>query len=204
MSARQAPPRDALDRYYTPDALARQLVYVLSGVNPEVVVEPSVGDGAFARAVRARWPSAYILGVDAAPTTRAAECVDDLITDDWPVTALSVLGQDPAFAVDLVVGNPPYRYAEQHIGVALALRPKCAAFLLRLGFLAGAKHAAFWRENPPSEVHVLSKRPSFTGDGRTDGSEYGWFVWCDLLGPVIDTPELHWISPPAKVGKEAR
>lgn len=196
MSARRAPPRDALDRYYTPDALAHTLVAALSGINPEVVVEPSVGDGAFARAVRARWPSAYILGVDKAPTTRAAECVDDLITDDWPAFAAE------PFAVDLVVGNPPYRDAEKHITAALALRPKCAAFLLRLGFLAGAKRAGFWRENPPSEVHVLSKRPSFTGDGRTDGSEYGWFVWDDM--PSHTPPELCWIEPPAKAGKGAR
>ena len=54
---------------------------------------------------------------------------------------------------------------------------KGVAFLLRLGFLASVQRAEFWKQNPPTRVIVLSKRPSFTGDGKTDRSEYAFFVW---------------------------
>lgn len=48
--------------------------------------------------------------------------------------------------------------------------------LLRLGFLASEKRFNFMKENPPTDVLVLHKRPSFTGKG-TDAQEYAWFVW---------------------------
>ena len=31
-------------------------------------------------------------------------------------------------------------------------------------------------ENTPTALHVLSKRPSFTGKG-TDATDYAWYVW---------------------------
>ena len=191
--------RDAFDRYYTPAALARELVGVLSVPGRvDTIIEPSVGSGAFAAACRARWPDALILGVDVDPAVSLARLdgvVDDLILGDWPLTALSLLGEGAApIAIDLVVSNPPYRHAERHVGVALAAG-RNVAMLLRLGFLAGQKRGVFWREHPPSEVFVLSKRPSFTADGRTDGSEYGWFVWYD---PAPYTRQVYAdLNPPA-------
>lgn len=48
--------------------------------------------------------------------------------------------------------------------------------LLRVNFLGSQKRAAWMRANTPS-VYVLPKRPSFKSDGKTDATEYAWFLW---------------------------
>lgn len=50
------------------------------------------------------------------------------------------------------------------------------AMLLRLGMLAGRSRLSMWRELRPS-VLVSPRRPSFTGDGKSDASEYAWFIF---------------------------
>lgn len=50
-------------------------------------------------------------------------------------------------------------------------------FLLRTAFLESKSRYEFWQENPLNDLYVLSKRPSFTGDGKSDATSYSWFVW---------------------------
>lgn len=78
-----------------------------------------------------------------------------------------------------VVGNPPYGLALEFVRRSLDIVRDggTVAFLLRLAFLSSAKRKAFFVENPPKNVYVLSKRPSFTKDGRTDGADYAFIVW---------------------------
>jgi hypothetical protein len=111
-----------------------------------------------------------VFGVDInAEAPGFADCDEDLVDD------FLVLDFDRK--LDWVVGNPPFGDAAAHVRKALALRPRYGvAFLLRLGFLESEKRRAFWLENPLSEVHVLTRRPSFTVSG-TDSAAYGFFVW---------------------------
>jgi hypothetical protein len=48
--------------------------------------------------------------------------------------------------------------------------------LLRINYLGSISRHEWWKENSPTALHVLSKRPSFTGKG-TDATDYAWFVW---------------------------
>ena len=48
--------------------------------------------------------------------------------------------------------------------------------LLRLNYLGSITRHEWWKSSPPIAIHVLSKRPSFTGTG-TDATDYGWFAW---------------------------
>lgn len=91
-------------------------------------------------------------------------------------------------APQLIVMNPPYSLAGELVERALAeiditswrdaadeqIPVVCA--LLRIGFMASKRRVAFHRKHP-ADIYVLSKRPSFTADGKTDASEYGWFCW---------------------------
>lgn len=172
--------RDALDRYYTPDALARACVDTIRlDAPPEEVLEPSIGGGAFARAASRRWPSTVIWGVDLDPKA--------------PGLALAQGGGVVADAlslrlnrrVRLCVGNPPYRDVEAHIRAALA-NAEVVGFLLRISVLGSVARRALWAEHPPSQVQVVTPRPSFRGGG-SDTSEYVWIVWGD--GPPVKTPE---------------
>lgn len=78
--------------------------------------------------------------------------------------------------VDVIITNPPYSLAQEFVTKALG-EADVVIMLLRLGFLESMKRWEWWQENPLSSLLVLSKRPSFTEDGKTDGSGYAWFVW---------------------------
>lgn len=84
--------------------------------------------------------------------------------------------QTPYNHVDCVVTNPPYSLAQEFVDKALG-ESDVVIMLLRLGFLESMKRWEWWQENSITSLMVLSQRPSFTGDGKTDGSGYAWFVW---------------------------
>ena len=82
---------------------------------------------------------------------------------------------------DAVVMNPPYSLAREFILRAMEIVKDdgkvCA--LLRLNFL-GSSRKRLDVVGPGSgllRVLVMSKRPSFTGDGKTDATDYAWLVW---------------------------
>jgi hypothetical protein len=77
--------------------------------------------------------------------------------------------------VDLILTNPPYTLAKEFIEKAIT-EAKTVIMLLRINFLGSQKRHAWWVENEPTALYVLSKRPSFTGTG-TDSTEYAWYVW---------------------------
>lgn len=197
--------RVALDFYATPDPLA---LAICSYLYDEVgcfrwIVEPSAGHGAFVRAARSVWPDAGILAVDVAPERlealeRAGATRVDIV--DWPERAAAgwyYLGPtDPL----LIVGNPPYRSAEEHVRAALASMREGddLAFLLRINFLGSLDRVALWNDTPLVEVVPIAPRPSFTGGG-TDGTEYAIFRWRKgYNGPAYLRRPLVWRKERAK------
>jgi len=158
-----------LDRYYTPQDVADACVGTLPTLQGLHVVEPSIGRGSFALSCEVR--GADIAGVDIDPDCPALQL------GAVPVEIADFGVWTPARPVDWFAGNPPYAQAEQHTRRALSMARRGVAFLLRLAFLESVKRTPFWMEHPPSEVHVLDRRPSFTEDGRSDSAAYAWFVW---------------------------
>lgn len=80
---------------------------------------------------------------------------------------------------DVIITNPPFSIAQEileHILDNVDLEETKVIMLLRLNFLGSQKRHEFWKKHLPDRIHVLSKRPSFTGQG-TDSQEYAWFVW---------------------------
>ena len=77
---------------------------------------------------------------------------------------------------DLIITNPPYSLALEFIEKGLEVSDS-SLWLVRLGFLASRKRKGFFTRNPPDTLLILSARPSFTGDGRTDSSDYCWLGW---------------------------
>ncbi len=73
---------------------------------------------------------------------------------------------------------PALEHVERALEIAFADRtkPGGVAFLLRLAFVESEARRAFWRKWPVTELHILSKRPSFTG-GKTNSCAYAFFVW---------------------------
>ena len=185
--------RVALDAYYTPDDVAARCVAALPldavDLCARWALEPSVGGGAFVRALRTRSPGAHIVGVDIDPAAAGLALCRAGVVGDFATIAADYVEREPS--PWLVLGNPPYRDAEAHIrhALGLVLPGGYVAFLLRLAMLESAKRRPLWAEHPPISVHVLSARPSFTG-GDTDSAPYGWFVW---RRGYTGAPTLGWL-----------
>jgi hypothetical protein len=80
---------------------------------------------------------------------------------------------------DVVIGNPPFSLAMQFIEKSMSLLKArgTLVFVLRTSFLESEARHEFWQQNPVTKLFTLSKRPSFTPDGKTDASSYSWFIW---------------------------
>lgn len=81
---------------------------------------------------------------------------------------------------DLIVSNPPYFLAEPVIRKAWDILTPGGTMLmlLRLSFMEGVKrYTGLWRDICPVEVAVVSRRPSFSGNNRTNATAYGVYVW---------------------------
>ena len=89
---------------------------------------------------------------------------------------------------DLVLTNPPFSLAQEFIEHAMTQAPT-VIMLLRINFLGAQARYNFWKMFPPDGLCILSKRPSFTGQG-TDSIDYAWFIWSDLE----ELKGLKWIK----------
>jgi len=78
--------------------------------------------------------------------------------------------------VPVIITNPPYSLAFEFCVKAVTLAPE-VWMLLRLNFLASQKRRTWFIGNEPSALFVLSHRPCFTDDGKTDATDYGWYFW---------------------------
>ncbi len=180
------PDRRPYDEYETPGYLCEQGVALIAG-KPKRVLDPGAGSGAWGRAARARWPKAWIEGVEIQAVENPG-CYNlwwkgtDYLTG-WPT--------QPAF--DAIIANPPYNLLEPFIATSLRrLAPGGQLlFMARLAFLEGQKRRdTLWRETPPKKVFVCSKRPSFQSDGRTNATSFCLILW--QLGHKGETT-LGWL-----------
>lgn len=156
--------RNALDFYETPPDVT---LAILTRLEPaKVVIDPCCGDRAILRVVAEVWPRAACAGIDIDPARAANKHADALGPESWTCPGVTV------------ITNPPYSRAEDFVRRALLeVGPTgTVAMLLRLAFLESKGRAVLHQEHP-SDVFVLAKRPSFTGDGKSDSAAYAWFVW---------------------------
>lgn len=176
-----SPARRPGEFYETPSWATRAILRLLQDhLAPQAILEPGAGSGAITRELRATWPQARITALEIDPAHREeleliTPCVK--IGDFFELVPLKG-------AYHLVVMNPPYsgpkredlvmwwtKRAIFHAGYHGAV-----AVLTRLNWLGSQKRAQWLREQIPF-VGVLPKRPSFTGDGKTDSCEYCWLVY---------------------------
>lgn len=186
--------RQKNDAYNTPADLALAICARLQrrGINPGVVVEPSAGQCAFVIAARHTWPETHVIANEINPDSEQAlnqaEAHQVRIGDFMEWSFARVV----PFYNYLVLGNPPYTAAADHVQWALdhIIDGDRVAFLLRMSFLASRERVELFARPGLESVAPIIPRPSFTGDGKTDGAEYLLYVWRKgYTGqPVIDNP----------------
>lgn len=205
------PRRPANDFYETPAWCTRALLAYLDKhkLAPKVhgelsILDPGAGTGAISKVLRAWRPNANIWAIEndlaLSETLQGAACKYNF----------GMVGGGDFFLVkciyDLIVCNPPYsgpnredlamRFVEHGRKIASQ-----AWFLLRLNWLESQGRAEYFREigNRPM-VLVLPRRPSFTSNGRTDGTGYAWMGW-GLYDMFRGTWDVLDIDAGAKVSK---
>lgn len=171
--------RDSRDFYATPEWCVSSLYSALPADFPKPTMDPCAGNGAICTVANCR---GIELDSDLAEQAKARG-----------VKILTGNGLYPLWVNQHIIVNPPYKDALRWVQKGVKEATTCCA-LLRLGFLASSKRHTFWLDNPPAHLLVLSSRPSFTGDGKTDSADYMWAVWDrDNWYPKT---KIHWIRKP--------
>ena len=147
-------------------------------------LDPGCGDGAILSALSERPQFESVLGVELDPTlaSRAADSGAlgrlDVVEGDFLDYAEKVSTHR---SFDAVIGNPPYKHAADFARASLGCVRDGGkvALLLRLNFLGSSRKRLDLVGTGSALAHVivLSRRPSFTGNGKTDATDYAWFVW---------------------------
>lgn len=148
------------DHYATPEAAFKPLLPYLARV-PTAVWEPACGDRRLIRWMEEVGIESY--GND-------MNTGYDFLQDSLRYSS--------------ILTNPPFSLALEFCEHAIKHAPN-VFMLLRLNFLASRKRRDWWRKHPPSALFILSERPSFTGDGKTDSTDYAWFYWGPLHQGII-------------------
>ena len=174
------------DFYKTPAWATASILRSLGMPTAWSILDPSCGDGAILNVAHDRGHATRgielneergMIARTCGRTGRVVDMRDALSVDTWG-------------AFDAVVMNPPFSLAMQFIERAIAeAKPQGAdvVALLRLAFLESEERAEFHRAFP-SDIFVLSRRPSFAASlkckGKTKGAKgCGWRVLQPLAAP---------------------
>jgi hypothetical protein len=179
----------------TPQPLAGAIVRLLhtACVNswPRRILEPSAGTGNFVGAARSQWPGAFIQAVDTQP--RSGACCEAGANGFAQRDVVEWAKEQPQEDFSLILGNPPFSRAAEHIAALKPLlRPSgCLAFYLRISFFEWTrKRTLFWRDHPLWAFAPIAQRASHYSGG-TDSVIGGLFVWRHYAGNLL-LPAVAW------------
>lgn len=174
-----------LDYFPTPPWAARAGGELIRFLDPEArtIWEPACGQGHMASAL--------------------AEAFEVHATDIHPWGYGGTLdffaheADDPCFAADWIVSNPPFKAAPDFIRLALQRARRGVAMLLRLQFLEGTKrHRLMHGPAPITVVAPFAERvPMMLGRWEPNASSataYAWFLWLKGAG---GNPRLMSVPP---------
>jgi hypothetical protein len=154
------------DYYRTPDWCAAVGAHIALQ-HGTTVLDPCAGDGSLMQAVRRAGGDPLGIEIDEHRAAIAGATNADALSTPWQ-------------RASVVLMNPPFKlwqpFVERALTGPLSLDPSAVVVLLRMGALAGQRRRDWWRavgDRWGVTLHVLSKRPSFTGNG-TDRTDYAW------------------------------
>lgn len=187
-TAKELPKRKDYDLYQTPPNLVREtLLQVLpSNSSFDFVLDAGAGDGVWGKVYRELDSYSKLDGVELREVTKPEGY------DGWHVG--DFLQYDPIiYKYDLVMGNPPFKHAEEFIrhGLDLLEDDGYLVYLLRLSMLESkTRGRGLWRETPLMSVHVSMHRIKFYGTG-TDDTAYAIYTW---KKDYVGVPYLYWLD----------
>jgi len=199
-------PRDEHDHYPTPTPLVKAALeheHVYFRRQAHTCLDVGAGSGVWGQALASLYPDMHVTGID------IRDIPIPVAYDEW-VPNTDYLSWTPTREYDVVIGNPPFVFAEEFVrrGHAQLTQNGTMVLLLRLAFLEGqSRMAGLWKELPPDHVAVCGARPSFTGDGKTDATAYAVYYWRKSRR-YVNQPSLSWLdwkpAPPPKGKKRGK
>ena len=182
-----------LDDFPTPNDVIDQCLNRVVRPSYRLVLEPAAGDGRICKKLKEKMSSSIVHSIEIQEKNR-----ENLLSICDQTTIGSFLDQKELEKYDLIITNPPYSMAEEYVHKSLQHLESYGqlVLLLRLGFLESqGRWQRLWNivGNRPTKIFVLSKRPSFTGNG-TDATAYAWFVW-DGMFMNNNIPLVFWLPP---------
>jgi hypothetical protein len=195
--------RSENDFYPTPqpvaDAICARMSLELEGRHFDRIIEPSCGNGAFIRPLARLW-NRPVIGVDIDPGADASAGVAIIYKGDWAYW----IRHNPQHGRTLVIGNPPFSLAAEHIlaGLENLATGSLVCFLLKQNFFGSEdRRSNFWTKGHCLRWFIpIVGRPSFVRGEKssTDTNEYA--VFCFEVGhtgnPEILFPHIEWKPRP--------
>lgn len=186
--------------YATPESAVRELAEELKPLwryrVSVPVLDPGCGEGALGAALQKVIPQVEMYGVEVGPVQ--ASVIANAGGGVYKhIEIADFLSMRPATGIPhppFIICNPPFSQWTEFVDEIFrnwVVGPTVVAVLGRLGILASQKRHKWWSHGGASmrlSLRVLSSRPSFTGDGKTDASDYAWFVW----GLAKSSPRIAW------------
>ena len=165
--------REPNDFFPTPKEIIRAVLkdYSEKHSRPATILDPGCGEGVWGEVAKEFWPNALIAGVDIRDVPR------NPAYDIWHNNTDFLTYKFTPANCDLVIGNPPFKYAEQFLEKCIDTN---VIFLLRASFLESKKRYDKYYSGGvfiPSEVKISTRRISFTGNKKSDNTMYGIYYW---------------------------
>lgn len=168
------------DFYATPlkctlSLLAIPEIYELFDSCDSRILEPCAGDGAIIHALSQVLYMKLYTAIDIMPINACKLEAFAYASREYirVLAPMSFLNYDTREGHKICITNPPFTIWEDICKHSLK-QSEHTFLLLRLGVLGSQKRYKFWQECKP-DIYILSYRPSFTNDGKTDSDYYAWF-----------------------------
>jgi len=167
--------RSAADRYSSPPWVVRRLMehceLLRHAEGPWI--EPGAGFGGIINTVQEYRPD-----IPWAAVELLDDCLPALsaLRSSRIICPQNYLHWYPQGEHTIVLGNPPYRLAEEFIRHSFKVASRAVFMLLSMNFLGSEKRVPFFEEHLPHVIYQLPNRPSFDERG-SDSVIYGWYCW---------------------------
>lgn len=189
---------DDLNHFVTPEWVIKACLSVIpSSPPPSMILDAGAGTGVWGEVAAQKWPHAFLVASELDPRHAEGFTVDQnnqiLPTNtayrEWHKGDFL---RFPHFSdiewwrrpgqYDLVMSNPPFNQVTDFVRMACFMANPDGGrvvMILRLAILESQTRAKdFWPYYPPESITIFSKRPSFTGNGKTDSkTAYAAVVW---------------------------
>lgn len=192
-SSKELRPRQDRDFYPTPYEFAIEAVRQIPISNYlTTCLDPGCGDGVWSKAVKDVYPFVNTIGIDINPVDRyILQGVDRFFLRDYLTFESEDLPE-----IDLIIGNPPYKLAEQFLDKSFELigNHGYIVFLLRSAFAESKKRYIKYFSAYRNPVYIyqsvsrLNFYPEMKGSGDT---AYSLFVW---KKNYRDFTEFRWLD----------